>query len=200
MEESSAPYQKLAPVPQDSLESSRPTTNPPTDRAEFFALYTRHSRQLYGYLRAVVPQQADAEDAFQEVSAVLWKKFDSFTPGTNFAAWAMQVARYWVLNWHESKHRQPISTSDDLLESIALDSLEMNDALEAQHAALADCYQQLNVDQRRLVDRRYRSGISVRQLADEEQQPLRSMYRLLEQIHAALLRCIDRKLGKDASP
>jgi RNA polymerase sigma-70 factor (ECF subfamily) len=180
-------------------DSAQPSPPAKSDRAEFFALYTRHSRQLYGYLRALVPQQADADDAFQEVSAVLWEKFDDFQPGSNFVAWAMQVAKYCVLNWRDRQRRLPVSLSDAFLEAVALESAGMTDLLEAQHRALADCYQQLPVEQRDLLDQRYRASASVKQLAEETKRPLRTVYRLLEQIHSALMQCIERKLHKEGA-
>jgi len=178
-------------------------TQPPSvsrDRAEFFSLYTQHSRQIYGYLRASLPQQADADDAFQEVSVVLWEKFDDFRPGTNFLAWAMQVAKFCILNMRDRRRRFPVGLDQEFLETVALESLAMTDVLEAQHRALADCYQQLSAAQRHLIDRRYQAGVGVKQLAEETRRPLRTVYRLLERIHSALMQCIERKLGKDESP
>jgi RNA polymerase sigma-70 factor (ECF subfamily) len=41
----------------------------------------------------------DAEEVFQNTSVVLWNKFGEFQPGSNFFAWASQVAYYEVLNY-----------------------------------------------------------------------------------------------------
>ena len=165
------------------------------DRAEFFTLYTRHSRQLHGFIRALVPQHADAEDAFQEVSAILWQKFDDFEPGSNFAAWAMQIARFCVLQQRDRQKRLPVSLGTEFLEAVALESAEMADLLDAQHKALADCYAKLPAENRELLDRRYHAGVSVKQLAADLGRPLRSVDRLLEQVHSALMKCIDGKIG-----
>src|SRR6185295_17788239 len=82
-----------------------PTTRP--DRAgEFISLFTQHSRQVYGYIRALVHHQSDAEDVFQEASRVMWEKFDQFETGTDFLAWACCISHYNVLMYRRTKARQ----------------------------------------------------------------------------------------------
>ena len=166
---------------------------------EFISLYTRHARQLYRYIRILVPHQADAEDTFQEVSIVLWEKFGQFQRGTNFAAWASQIARYAVSNLRKYKRRTADHVPDDLFDAIADEALQIQDHLEAQHRALADCYQRLSAADRNLVDQRYRSGMTVKDLSEQIGRPSRTVYRLLDHIHAALLDCIELKLNRDSS-
>jgi RNA polymerase sigma-70 factor (ECF subfamily) len=164
---------------------------------EFFALFTQHARQLYRYIRTLVPNHADAEDAFQDASAVLWQKFDEYQAGSNFMAWASQVARWCVVNQRRRQRRGGSHRSDEFFDSVADESFRMFDALEAQHRALADCYQRLSDGDRQLVDQRYREGESVKQLAGKVGRPLRAMYRQLDRIHTALLNCIQSKLRKE---
>ena len=165
---------------------------------EFFVQYTRHARQLYRFIRTLVPNQSDAEDAFQDVSATLWQKFDQFEPGTNFSAWALQMARYRVLNLRQQQQRRAAcQLSDEVFDAVADEAAEMHDLLERQHGALADCYQRLTVANRELIDNRYRMGTSVKDLATQLRRPLRTVYRLLDRIHSNLLECIERRLSAE---
>ena len=50
----------------------------------FSELITRYQSELYGYIFAVVRNWEDADDLFQSVSLVLWRKFESFRPDSNF--------------------------------------------------------------------------------------------------------------------
>ena len=51
------------------------------DRHHLFTeLITSHQSELYGYIFAVVRNRADADDLFQSVCVVLWRKFESFQP------------------------------------------------------------------------------------------------------------------------
>ena len=167
--------------------------------SDFLRLYKNHARQLYCYIRAVIPNQADAEDVFQEVSVALWDNFGQFQSGTNFSAWAMQIARYRILRLRDHNRRNYVRFSDVSLEAIADGALEIPDRLDAVHRVLAQCYQRLSAANRNLVDRRYRGGMSVKALSDQIGRPLRSVYRLLDHVHTVLLECIERNLNKGDS-
>lgn len=167
------------------------------DRDRFSVLYAQHARQIYGFIRTMVPNQADAEDTFQDVSAVLWQKFHQYRAGTNFVAWAMQVAKYCVLHLREYQQRSKFILGNDFIEAVTWDASAKMESLEAQHNALADCYTRLRVADRRLVDQRYREGLSVKDLAEQMGRPLRTVYRLFERIHIALLDCVQRKLTEE---
>ena len=59
----------------------------------FSDLIARHQSELYGYIFAVVRNWEDADDLFQSVCLVLWRKFESFQPGSSFFSWARQTAK-----------------------------------------------------------------------------------------------------------
>ena len=46
----------------------------------FSELLTRHQSELYGYIFAVVRNWEDADDLYQSVCLILWRKFDRFGP------------------------------------------------------------------------------------------------------------------------
>jgi RNA polymerase sigma-70 factor (ECF subfamily) len=66
---------------------------------EFLGLYATHAPWLRGYLLCLVPRWADAEEIFQRCTVLLWEKFDQFEPGTDFEAWACNIARAQVRNF-----------------------------------------------------------------------------------------------------
>lgn len=167
------------------------------NRDQFSVLYKRHAQQVYAFIRAMVPQQADAEDAFQDVSAVLWQKFGQYQEGTNFLAWATQIAKFRVLNLRDYQHRSKFVLNNDFIETVTSDAWPMVELLDAQHRALADCYRRLSEQERRLVDQRYRDGLTVKDLAERMNRPLRTVYRVFERIHIALLDCVQRKLTEE---
>jgi RNA polymerase sigma-70 factor (ECF subfamily) len=161
---------------------------------EFLALYSREAKHLYQFIRTLVANQADAEDAFQEVSAALWKKFDQFERGSNFRAWALQMARFSVSNLRQRQRRDGPQLSEQAFDVVADDVADMQEVLERQHHALADCYQELTQANRQLIDQRYRTDVSVKELAEKLKRPLRTVYRLLDRVHASLLDCVERKM------
>lgn len=54
--------------------------------AAFLRSFTAHER---AHVRRLVPMQADADDVMQEISVVLWEKFDSLLEGVDFRAWGL---------------------------------------------------------------------------------------------------------------
>jgi RNA polymerase sigma-70 factor, ECF subfamily len=161
------------------------------DTKEFVALLTRYSRRIYSFIRTLVPNQADAEDLFQDVSTTLWEKFGTFRPGTDFRAWAFQIAHYKVLNFRQRRAHLPQLFADEMVDRLSQERILMDDALESRFHALADCYQKLNRLDRELIDLRYVEGATVSDAAAQTGRSVDFVYKALRRIHSALYRCID---------
>src|SRR5277367_486456 len=71
-------------------------------RKQLMTLMTRHQRQIFGYIYSLVPDRHDAEDLLQETSLVICEKFNDFEGGTDFVAWACQIA-YWRIRYSRQK-------------------------------------------------------------------------------------------------
>ena len=56
-------------------------------------LFVRHQSVLKGFILSLQPDFTEADDILQEVFLVVTQKVDSFVVGTNFLAWARQIAR-----------------------------------------------------------------------------------------------------------
>jgi hypothetical protein len=67
---------------------------------------TRHERLVYGFMLSLVPNWADADEILQETNIRLWDEFEKFVPRTNFAAWAVRIARF-SAHMAEARHPQP---------------------------------------------------------------------------------------------
>jgi RNA polymerase sigma-70 factor, ECF subfamily len=168
-----------------------------SDRQDVFVrLLARHSPQIFGFILALSPQANDAEDIFQETSAALWRKFDSYQDGTNFRAWACRVAHIEVLGHRRRKYKEQV-LSDAALDSIAGDALAVAEGRLPREEALADCLEKLSSTDRSLIELRYFRGKSPRQIADQGSQSVYGVYRALSRIHDALLRCVQRTLSRD---
>ncbi len=72
------------------------------NRKRLVALMTRHQRRIFSYIYTLVPRRPDADDILQETSLVICEKFDEFEEGTDFVAWACQIA-YWRVRYARQK-------------------------------------------------------------------------------------------------
>jgi RNA polymerase sigma-70 factor, ECF subfamily len=168
---------------------------PKPDRAEwadeFAALFGRHARQVYAYILTLTPHWADAEDVFQETSTIIWQKFDTFTPGTNFLAWACQIAYYRALWFRERQKKVATPFGGQFLELVAAEASSQHDTLEDRHLALADCMKRLVQRDRELVERAYAEGVTIKEVALQLGRSPDAAYKALKRIHRELLDCVD---------
>jgi RNA polymerase sigma-70 factor, ECF subfamily len=95
----------------EPIDSGRQGIDLPREE-RYLGLLLAHQRRIFAYVLALVPHWSDAEDVVQETSAVLWRKFDEFTPGTDFNAWALSIARYQVMNFRKKQRRGPARLSE----------------------------------------------------------------------------------------
>lgn len=170
-----------------------------SDTKEFVATLTRHSRRIYSFIRALVPNQADADDLFQDVSITLWEKYGSFRKDTDFRAWAFQIAHYKILNFRQRKANAAKIFTDKLIEQLAGDRLALDDSLGARSVALADCYLKLDAFDRQLLDLRYGEDATVQDVATQTGRSVDFVYKSLRRIHGILYRCIQETIDGDGN-
>ena len=172
------------------------TTHPPTE--EFVQLFSRSQRKVYLFILSQVANPFDAEDILQETNLVIWKKYTSFEPGTNFSAWACQIARYEVLKSRERKYRDKLLFSDEFVSIIATE-VELNaELLERRRDALVKCIRRLRPGDRELIQKRYTPGENGKGLAKTLGRPANSVYQSLGRIRRSLYECINRTLAAEA--
>ena len=106
-------------------------------RKRLMTLMTRHQRQIFSYIYVLVPKRADAEDLLQETSLVICEKFNEFKEGTDFVAWACQIA-YWRVRYSRQKFaRSKVLFDQEVVDVLAETAGEMIDELDERHEALA---------------------------------------------------------------
>lgn len=167
---------------------------PSSDEAyeRFTGLLTRHHAALMGFILSLRPNWADAEDLLQQASVVMWRKFSEFEPGTSFAAWGCQIARFLVLNHVRKAARDPHVFSEELLDVMSREGAEDVDRLQAQRSALSRCLEKLDARGRGLIAHCYEAGATVKEVADRLGATPNSVYKTLNRLREALLDCVRR--------
>lgn len=173
--------------------------NDAAELAVYVKLMTEHQGSLRGFIVSLLPGSPDVADVLQETNTVLWQKRDRFKHGTNFLAWAFQIARYEVLRQHDRQRRSGrVAFSNELLEVLAdVDSPDESD--EELLAALDHCLGKLSETQQELVRERYTPGHSLEDLAARTGRSAGSLRIALQRIREVLRRCIDNTLIANSS-
>jgi len=166
------------------------------DRGEqFVRLFVQNQKRIHGLILALVPKGADADDILQETSAVLWQKFSEFELGTNFAAWALRIARYQVMAYYTTQKRQRARLSDESLDAVVGKMAARPEREQDRSLALDGCLAGLDRSDRDLLELRYRSGATVEELARQSGRTVFAVYKALNRAHDRLLSCMRGRLS-----
>ncbi|HBO44288.1 MAG TPA: RNA polymerase subunit sigma-70 [Planctomycetaceae bacterium] len=159
-------------------------------RSEFVRLWMVHGQRIYAYLLTLMSNHADADEIYQDVGMTLWEKFDQFTPGSNFQAWARQVALNKVRSFRRLRHHQTVLCSPEFLDAVEQTIAEDTELLDKQYKVWSDCFDRLPSRQKDLIDRRYRLGETPKNLSERTGRSLDAIYQALSRIHRALFDCV----------
>jgi DNA-directed RNA polymerase specialized sigma24 family protein len=85
--------------------------------------------------------------------------------------------------------------SDDAWAALASDALATPDDVSERQAALGECLEKLVAADRKLLEQKYFSQLSVAEIAAMQSRGDSSIYRALGRIHQQLLRCVNRALA-----
>ncbi len=160
--------------------------------ADFVQLWMLHGQTIYAHLLTLTSNDADADELYQDVGMTLWEKFDQFTPGTNFQAWARQVALYKVRNFRRLRHHKTVLCSPEFLDAIDQVTAKDAETLDAQRRALADCFDKLPPKHKDLINRRYEPGATPKSVAGQTGRGVKAIYEALRRIHRTLFDCVRR--------
>jgi RNA polymerase sigma-70 factor (ECF subfamily) len=161
------------------------------NRDEFITQLTVAQSSLWAYVFSLLPDHGAAQDVLQETNLTLWRKANEFQPGTNFLAWACQVAYFHVLSHRRRVRRDRLLFDDDVLAYLAERQADRVGSLGDRLVALRGCLEKLPPPSRRLLEERYAPGGSVKNLADADGRSVAALSQVLYRIREKLLNCIE---------
>jgi RNA polymerase sigma-70 factor, ECF subfamily len=161
---------------------------------EFVGLFSANARRIYATIYSMIPSWADADDVFQETSRVLWQKFDDFQFGTDFFAWARQIARFQTLNFRQRQQRSKVKFTDAFLDAVASATDADADQLEEEQRALADCMKKLKSRERNMIVLRFAPDATTKTVAERLDMSVDAVYKAVSRIRTTLLKCIEQTL------
>lgn len=174
--------------------------NKPSLHDQFMDLLLRHQGQVFGYIFAAVHNLHDAQELYQETSLVLWSKFSTYRPDSDFARWACRTAKFKVLNFQRQKHRSPLYFDSEILSDFAEIYVSKDREAVLQHQeVLAECVEQLSAVDQQIVDLCYGSQGSIKRAAEKLERAPKTLYNAVSRIRRALFNCVRGKLVEGQS-
>jgi RNA polymerase sigma-70 factor (ECF subfamily) len=168
----------------------------PERQEAFVVLLNGAHALLLRYVMSLVGNRHDAEDVLQRASVVMWRRFATFEPGSDFVAWATTVAFYEVRNFQRVTGRSRLEFDDDLMQTLAAERAQHVRQWSPRVEALEACVEKLDAANRALVESIYTQGVEVGVLAQEQGRATQTIYNKLNFIRRALAECVQRRMAE----
>jgi RNA polymerase sigma-70 factor (ECF subfamily) len=164
-----------------------------SSRDEFVQLLTAAQPRLFSYLAMVLGDVHDASNVLQEANVTLWTKADDFQPGTNFLAWAREVAYFKALAFARDRKREKLILNQELVERVVTSP----ERVETDHrrVPLRHCLSELSPKQMNVLRMRYSDGEPIAAIAAKENKSEAAVKMVLRRLRLALMECINRRLA-----
>ena len=158
-------------------------------------MFVTHEPELRAFLRTLLPSWESVDDVLQEASVVMWKKLDQLEDEEGFLPWAKVITRFEALHARRTVARDRLVLSEETMELLAEESIEAESGQgDLERKALNLCLQKLSQEHRKLVLLPYRSPGALKNLAEETNRSVNSLYKLLGRLREKLRLCVEREL------
>lgn len=168
-------------------------------RREVMRLALEHRSRLWGFLMGLAKDPLKAEDLFQNTYLIICEKWGQFEAGSNFLAWARQIARFEYLASVDPERRPYVIAEMEVLEA-ALRTVETEDeGLPVERRdALRRCLDVMPRNRaRRALELRYSEGLPGEDVAREIGVSLNALYTLLSRVRKILQDCVTQRLRSE---
>ncbi len=169
---------------------------------DYIRLLSQHESRFRTYVLGMIPNQADAQDILQEGKIIMWREFEKFEPGTNFAAWGRRIMFYQVLSHRRKAKRQKTTwLSEESLELLheEVESGDKEKKWIRREKALDTCLEQIPENNREIMIMRYRDEASIERIAHQTDRTEAAIYRLLSRLRKRITLCVDASLNPQVS-
>ncbi|WP_339735647.1 sigma-70 family RNA polymerase sigma factor [uncultured Gimesia sp.] len=163
----------------------------------FTSFLSKDRLRIFGYIRALVPHNSDAEDVYQHVCLTLWKKFDDFDQKRDFFFWACGIAFYTVCNHRRSIQHDRHFFSQDLIEAMSQKREEQLSNYNIRIEFLHECLSGLAETDQQLLQNASFENQSLKEIAKAANRSIQTLYNRLSLLRRELADCISRRLQSE---
>jgi len=169
-------------------------------RQEVLRLLIEHRTSLFAFIFAATRNIEVAEEVFQEVSLAVCEHADSFQIGTNFTAWAREVARRRIAAHYRlhKRDQQLLAFVESPGLEAAFAAAEAACTAQERTVALHDCLGRLSPFVRRLFELRYAARLGLQEIAARVGRQPESVRKAIYRSRIVLRTCIEAHVAEDA--
>ena len=164
----------------------------------FFCLLASHQNDIASYIAILVPRDSDADDIYQEVCAVLWRKFDEFELNSSFISWGRKIAYYQILQYRRKKKiDQGMTYSTDTIKLLSDSYCEFRKNNDCRIKILPECVKKLSHKEQLLLQLRYYKSLPIKVIAEQLNLSTSMIFKQLARVHYFLRECILLGISKE---
>lgn len=163
------------------------------DQQAFDLLYRHTSRKLFGVCIRVLKNEAEAEDALQEVFIRIWNKADRFAASDlSPISWLVAIARNHCID--RLRARKNVVSDDEALLQVADPAPDPEARAEqtSMRGRISECLSELESAHAGAVKAAYLEGHSYNELAERFAVPVNTMRSWLRRSLLKLRECLAR--------
>ena len=168
------------------------------DELAIDTLYDRFGTFVYRCVRQSLSDQAEAEDAVQEIFVRLWKTADRYDPNrAKLVTWVMLIAKRHAIDRLRRKQVRPTNITlegDPMARGDAAGRRSAGDEQDERRTILLDRIRELPALQQEVLTRAYLQGFTLREVAEQLDAPLGTIKSALSR---GLARLRDRLAGDE---
>jgi RNA polymerase sigma-70 factor (ECF subfamily) len=165
---------------------------------QFVRQLTEHQNRIYGYVYSLLGDHSRASDVVQEVNLTLWRKVDEFQSDRPFLPWAFAFARFQVLAHLRDHKRDRLLLDAELAEQLSGKIEEASSQVDAVRVALRACLQELSPTNRKLIEHRYFSSMSVADIASVSDRTAGAIKVAMLRIRQQLADCVQKRIAMES--
>ncbi|MCM8530074.1 MAG: sigma-70 family RNA polymerase sigma factor [Lentisphaeraceae bacterium] len=160
---------------------------------DYLKLLAEHEYAIRVYIITMIPRLSDADDIMQEVRLIMWKKFSTFELGSNFKAWALQIAYYRIMDFRRRKGREnkKLMFTDEFYDAVEQASKKLNSEDNDKRQSLLNCVGKLQDQHKKIIFLRYKERVSIEEISEKMGRTVTATYRVISRIRASLKKCIN---------
>ncbi|WP_250419075.1 MULTISPECIES: RNA polymerase sigma factor [Pontibacter] len=141
------------------------------DTSAMSVLYDMYSATLYGVVLQIVKIEETAEDVLQEAFVKIWNSFESYdTSKGRLFTWMINICRNQAIDTIRSKQHRVNNKTEDI-ETGARLAFSADD-FKPEHIGVRDMVENLNPEQKQVIDLMYFKGLSQSEIAEAYNIPL----------------------------
>lgn len=150
--------------------------------------------RLYGFILKRLADREQTLEVLQRTNLVICQKAEDFQDGSSFVAWAMTIARFQVMAWRKSQDRGRLVFTDSVDDLLDRSPDVEAESVDQRIPLLRGCLNKLRDADKELVQRRYRDGEPIQQVATYLGKSVDAVSMRLMRIRRQLAECVNRSL------